>query len=591
MHAPVSAYRDAVILIDADAVTMRRPGRPLFENLSLTVARGDRLAVVGLNGSGKSTLLEVLVGRRAPEAGVVRTRRDLAVGHLDQHPDLGSGTVLDAVAADAARRWEAEAVLDRLGMGSRLDRSVGTLSGGEAKRVALARALVVPSDVLVLDEPTNHLDIDAITWLEDRLAEYRGALLLVTHDRHVLDRLTNRILELDRGRSHVHEGGYAAYLAARDARDHDEAAAERSRRNRARRELAWLRRGAPARTTKAKARIRSATDVVEARPETPARAGELDLHFGTPRLGNDVIELRGVGFAHAGHDPLFSEVDLALDRRERLGVVGPNGIGKSTLLEVMAGRIPPTTGEVRQGTTVALEVFDQQGRDLDPSLRVWEVVVGDSGATPDWRDKALMESFWFDSDAQFAPVELLSGGERRRLQLVTTLARQPNVLLLDEPTNDLDLDTLRALEDFLEEFRGAVVVVSHDRAFLERTVDDVIVFSGSGHVGRMPGGYEAYEAERRRRRPAKPTSADPGSAPRAKARSGRSSSTVRHEIKQVERTLAGLEARRDELTAALAAAGADHEELARLGSEMAEVTAALDDAESRWLELGAELEG
>ena len=583
------AYRGRVILIDAESVTMTRPGRPLFENVSLTVTSGDRLAIVGLNGSGKSTLLDMLVGARPPESGSVRTKRDLSVARLAQNPDLGTGTVIDAVSVPGVQQWEAEAVLDRLGMGPKLGRSVATLSGGEAKRVALARALVEPSELLVLDEPTNHLDIDAITWLEDRLDAYSGALLLVTHDRHVLDRLTNRIIELDRGRLNTYEGGYDAYLVAREAREETVAQAERVRRNLARQELAWLRRGAPARTSKAKARIRSATDLIEMKPEMAVRTDTLDLHVESPRLGNDVIELRDVEFAHAGMPPLFTGVDLALDRRERLGIVGANGTGKSTLLDVMAGRLAPTRGEVRIGSTVALEVFDQHGRELDPRMRVWEVVVGDAGAKPQWHDKALMESFWFDADAQYAPVELLSGGERRRLQLVTTLARSPNVLLLDEPTNDLDLDTLRALEDFLEDFPGAVVVISHDRAFLERTVDDVIVFDGSARVGRLPGGYEAYEAERRRRRgPNKRTTAPKVTRPKTSSR--RSSSTVRHELKQVEQTMVELERRRDEATSALSAASTDHEELARLGAEVAEISAALHDVEDRWLELSAELE-
>ncbi len=579
-----------MILVDAEDVVMSRPGRPLFDGVSVTIARGDRVAVVGLNGSGKSTLLDVLTGRRPPEAGEVRRRRDLAVAVLEQDPDLGIGTVREAAAVPGAESWEVESVLDRLGMGDRLDAAVATLSGGEAKRVALARALVSPSELLVLDEPTNHLDIDAISWLEDRLASYAGALVLVTHDRHVLDRLTTRILELDRGRLNTYEGGYGSYLLAREAREEAVAQAERVRRNQARRELAWLRRGAPARTSKAKARIRSATELIETKPEMAVRTDALDLHFETPRLGNDVIELNHVGFAHPGGSPLFSRVELALDRRERLGIVGANGTGKSTLLDVMAGRLGPTEGEVRIGSTVRLEVFDQRGRELDPAMRVWEVVVGDSGAKPQWYDKALMESFWFDADAQYAPVELLSGGERRRLQLVTTLARSPNVLLLDEPTNDLDLDTLRALEDFLEDFPGAVVVISHDRAFLERTVDDVIIFDGTGHVTRRPGGYEAYEADRRAR--SRPTRSKSTSAPgRDRSKAGRSASTVRHELKQVEKELAGLETRRDALTAELAESGADHKALARLGEELTHVTTELVVTEERWLELSSELEG
>jgi len=287
-----------MILVDADRVTMTRPGRALFDEVSITMSTGDRLGIVGLNGTGKSTLLDVLAGRREPESGQVRTGRDVRIAMLDQNPDLGTGTVRDAVESVAEAQWEIDAVLDKLGMGGRDDDPVAQLSGGEAKRVALARALVSPSDLLILDEPTNHLDVDAIDWLEDRLSAYKGGLLMVTHDRHVLDRVTNRVLELDRGRAHVHEGGYAAYLEGRALREEQAEIAEQKRKNLARTELAWLRRGAPARTSKAKARIRSATELVNTRPEEAARGGSLDLHFGTPRLGNDVIELRGIGFAH-----------------------------------------------------------------------------------------------------------------------------------------------------------------------------------------------------------------------------------------------------------------------------------------------------
>ncbi|MFT7473736.1 MAG: ATP-binding cassette subfamily F protein uup [Verrucomicrobiales bacterium] len=585
-----------MILIDASNVTMVRPGRDLFRDVSLTISTGDRIGLVGLNGTGKSSLIDVIIGSREPEAGAVRRGRDVRVAALDQNPHLGSGTVRDAVTGVGGETWEIDAVLDKLGMGGRESTPVSQLSGGEAKRVALARALVHPSDLLILDEPTNHLDVDAIEWLENRLAKYKGGLLLVTHDRHVLDRVTNRVFELDRGKAFMHEGGYDAYLEGRALREEQAARSERVRANLAKTELAWLRRGAPARTSKAKSRIRSATELVNARPEESARTGSLDLYFGTPRLGNDVVELVDAGFAHPNHDPLFSGVDLAIDPRERLGIVGSNGTGKSTLLDVMANRRSLTSGAVQVGSTVTMELFDQRGIELDPRMRVWQAVVGDA-PKPDWQDVALMESFWFDSDAQYAPIELLSGGERRRLQLLITLARKPNVLLLDEPTNDLDLDTLRVLEDFLENFPGAVIVVSHDRAFLERTVDDVIVFDGTGSVGRLPGGYQAYDALRRQAAtPAADSTKMQGirsepSEKGAKDRSsGRSHSTIRHELKANEKEMAKLDKLRVRLTAELEAAGSDHEALVRLGAELTPVVADIEALEERWLELSEEME-
>ncbi|MCU1353691.1 MAG: putative transporter ATP-binding protein, partial [Acidimicrobiales bacterium] len=496
-----------MILLDADGLAASRPGRSLFEDVSVTLSTGDRVAVVGLNGSGKSTLLRMLAGTTEPEAGTVRRGRGARVVMLEQADDLPAGTVHQAVipASHPDREWEVDAVLDRLGLGDMTDADVTTLSGGQGKRVALARALVEVGPgggtdddavLLILDEPTNHLDIDAIAWLEERIAAHRGGLVLVTHDRHVLDRVTNRIVEIDRGRTFIHEGGYASYLEGRADREEKAAQADRVRRNLARTELAWLRRGAPARTSKPKARIATATALVEGRAEAAARSGDLPLHNETPRLGDQVVELHGVGHQWDGGPWLFQGVDLALDPRERLGVVGPNGAGKSTLLDIVAGRRSPTAGRVVTGTTVRLGFWDQTGADLDPTVRVRDAVAGPSRGA-DWSDAALLERFWFDGDAQWAPIGTLSGGERRRLQLLLVLAQRPNVLLLDEPTNDLDLDTLRSLEDFLEDWPGALIVVSHDRAFLERTVADVVVIDDHHDVDRVPGGYAAWERARR----------------------------------------------------------------------------------------------
>ncbi len=330
-----------MILVDVERVAMSRPGRPLFSDLSLTISTGDRLGIVGLNGCGKSTLLSVVTGETTPEAGTVRRGRDVRIAHLAQRPVLPAGPVLAAVEQAAEHPWEAAAVLDHLGMAELVEADTGRLSGGQAKRVALARTLVEASDLLILDEPTNHLDIDAIAWLEERLAGYRGGLVLVTHDRHVLDRVTTRVLELDRGTGYLHDGGYDAYLEGRAEREEQAASNESSRRILARKELAWLRRGAPARTRKPKARIASATAIVESRAEPAARQGIPDLHLGTPRLGDKVIDLHDVAYGHDGGPVLFEGVELLLDNRERLGLVGPNGVGKSTFLDLLADRRHP----------------------------------------------------------------------------------------------------------------------------------------------------------------------------------------------------------------------------------------------------------
>jgi ATP-binding cassette subfamily F protein uup len=589
-----------VILLDAVGLSASRPGRPLFDDCSITVSSGDRMAIVGLNGSGKSTLLRQLAGSIEPETGTIRRGRGARVVMLDQDAPLVGETVFDVT----GRGWESAAILDHLGLGGRGDERVATMSGGEIKRVALAKALaevgapgeVATDVVLVLDEPTNHLDIDAIAWMEDRLAQHRGALILVTHDRHVLDRLTNRILELDRGSTYVHEGGYAAYLEAKAERQAQAERAEDVRRNLARTELAWLRRGAPARTSKPKARIEAATAIVEGRQQAAARDGELDLAFGTRRLGDNVIDLVRVGHrfpapAGSGESPwLFRGVDLSLDPRERLGIIGPNGAGKSTLLDVIAGRLAPLEGTVTTGVTVGLGVYDQRGRELDPAMSVEQAVAGPT-RRPDWEDARFLERFWFDADAQRAPIGLLSGGERRRLQLVLTMREKPNVLLLDEPTNDLDLDTLRVLEDVLEDWPGAVVVVSHDRAFLERTVTDVLVIDEHHPGRRVPGGFGAWEAARRARAAARGApAAKKATARPTKAPTGPSPATLGRQLRDTEKEIAALERRRDRLVGELEAAGADVDVLTRVGQELAALEAELGAAEQRWLDVAEALE-
>ena len=592
--------------MDLERVTARRPDRPLFEDLSLTVRAGDRLGVVGRNGTGKSTLLRVLAGVDAPEQGTVRRGRDVRVAFLAQRPDLAGGDVRSAVGPG----WGAAAILERLGMGGLGEADIDTLSGGQAKRVGLARVLVDDVDLLVLDEPTNHLDVDAIAWLEDRLARFRGGLVMVTHDRHVLDRVTTRILELDRGQGYLHDGGYASYLAAAAERAEQEATAESVRRNLARKELAWLRRGAPARTRKPKARIATATAVVEGRGPAPERTGDLELAGGgqwgeTPRLGDKVIQLDGVGHGFAAGPRLFQGLDLDLGPGERLGLVGPNGSGKSTLLDLMAGRLTPAEGVVETGPTVRLGYYDQIGRALDDGQRVREAVAGGHGQ-PNWEQARLMEHFWFDSDAQWAPIGTLSGGERRRLQLLLVLAGSPNVLLLDEPSNDLDLDTLRALEDHLEAWPGTVVVASHDRAFLERTVEDALVLDGEGGAAVAPGGYAGYLAWRssagsrgpvrsmtareRAPAPARKTGAPatdvrPGPAP-AKPRSP---ATLSRLLRLAEREMDEAAAARDRVAAELSAGAADHTALGRLAHALAAAEALLAEAEERWLALAEEL--
>jgi len=588
-----------MILIDASDLAASRPNRPLFAGLSLTISDGDRVGVVGLNGCGKSTLLRMLARELTPEAGDVRWGRGARIGFLPQQPVLPEGTVRDAVGA----AWEGEAMLDRLGMAALADARTDELSGGQAKRVALARLLVGEYEALILDEPTNHLDLDAIKFLEEWLAAYRGGLVLVTHDRHVLDRVTTKVLEIDRGTGYVHVpanrhagSGYAAYLAGRAEREERAEVAEQVRKNLAARELAWLRRGAPARTSKPKARIATATALVNGRPQAAARSGELALSMGSQRLGSKGIEATDLHFAWPDGSVVLNGVNVAFEPGDRVGIVGPNGAGKSTLLNLVAGRLHPTSGDLQLGTTVKIGYFDQLSSGLDPAQRVREAVAGDKGE-PSQADVILMKRFWFDGDAQFAPIGTLSGGERRRLQLLLILVDQPNVLLLDEPTNDLDLDTLRALEDFLDGWPGIVITVSHDRSFLDRVTDELLALDGRGGARWIRGGVGVWLAEHEAQAaapaPARAATGPKVAAPNpnkpAKPVTVKSASTLRRMLEKAEKDLAGATTKLDAITVEMQNA-LDHREMAAIGERLAHAQVAVDEAEERWLGLAAEAE-
>ena len=608
---------EVVILIDAQGLSASRPNRPLFTDLSLTLSDGDRIGVVGLNGCGKSTLLAIMSGERDPEAGVVRRGRGARVGVLPQLPVLPVGTVRSAVCDGLdGQEWQGEAMLDRLGMADVIDARTDELSGGQKKRVALAGLLVREWEALILDEPTNHLDLDALAYLEEWLAAYSGGLILVTHDRHVLDRVTNKVLEIDRGTGYLHVpqgwtagSGYAAYLSARIEREAQAATAEQVRKNLAKLELAWLRRGAPARSTKPKARVEAARALVERRPQAAAREGDLGLSLGSTRLGSKGVELNGVGFSWptardgstTGDTLVLKPFDHMLEPGDRVGIVGPNGAGKSTLLDLIDGRLRPTKGSIDTGRTVKIGYYDQLGRELNLTQRVRDAVAGDKGE-PSVEDIGLMRRFWFDGDSQFARISTLSGGERRRLQLLLTLIEQPNVLLLDEPTNDLDLDTLRALEEFLDDWPGIVVVVSHDRVFLDRVVIDVLALDGNGGAGLVRGGVEGWLSQRAAKAALAPatrtlatrTLATPAAVPRAvviaRPQSSKSPSTLRRQLGIAERELAALTAERDQKSAALVAAAADHALLTSLSAELTACQAQMDSAEETWLGLADEAE-
>ena len=605
-----------MICVDVSGVRLEQPDKVLFDDLAVTISRGDRVAVVGVNGSGKTTLLRILTGALQPDSGAVRFGRGARITMLEQDPVLPPGTVSDYL----GEGWEVEAVATSLGVQPLFGRRTDELSGGQAKRVALAKMLADNGggtgaaenghDMIVLDEPTNHLDLEAIEWLESRLVSMSAALVLVTHDRHALDRLTtqvgpSKVIELDHGRCFIHQAAagssaYATYLDARAERSEREAAEESTRKILARKELAWLRRGAPARTSKPKARLRTASEIVAGGPrDLGVRANDLELGAGTTRLGNQVVELADVGQqfpATSGTGPttVFHGVDLVIEPGARLAVVGPNGSGKTTLLDIIAGRRDAALGTVKFGTTVVVGYADQHSASLDPDITVRKMVAGPL-REPDHEDKALLEKFWFDSTAQYAPVRMLSGGEKRRLQLVMVLARQPNLLILDEPTNDLDLDTLRSLEDFLDDWPGALVLASHDRAFLDRVADHVLAIDPGGTMRRVAGGVGGWLTERASSTrgksasgrtsssPAKRIQTAPGGKPKPE-RVGPSPSTIGRRLRETEQAMVKAQKRVDGLHEELANL-TDHTVMAERGAALASAQLELDELEAAWLEL------
>jgi ABC transport system ATP-binding/permease protein len=618
-----------VNLISLDKVVKAYAQRTLLDGVSLGVSAGDRIGVVGRNGAGKSTLLALLAGTLEPDAGRVARTSGLRPGYLPQGGQL-SGTVGQIVFGDAERRGDqapvqadprARAVVAELLGGISMQAPAGQLSGGEQRRVALAALLVAERDVLLLDEPTNHLDLEAIDWLGAHLRERGCAVVIVSHDRWLLDTVCQRTWEVDRGQVHTAEGGYSAYVLAAAERERGEEAAERRRRNLARKELAWLQRGAQARTTKARFRVEAANALIAAEP--PPRDSVELTRLATARLGKTVLELEDVSVSAADRDgerPLLEHVTWLLGPGDRVGVVGANGSGKTSLLRLLAGTLPVASGPAEpadppavppglhaegtivRGKTVRLACLSQELAELDPDQRVREAVeevrlrirVGDRELSAG----QLLERLGFTAERQRTRIGDLSGGERRRVQLLRLLMDEPNVLLLDEPTNDLDIETLTELEDLLDGWPGTLVAVSHDRYFLERVTEHVAALLGDGRVSFLGGGIEEY-LDRIRAAPAPAPAAPP---PRAAANppaapaggaarlSGAQERTARKELQRLERQLERLTAQETELTAQLAANATDYSKLTSLGADLRATQSEKTDLEERWLAVAASLE-
>ena len=570
-------------LLDVSSISLAFTEKKLFSDLSFTVGDKERVAVLGVNGSGKSTLLATLAGRENPDQGLIRRRRNLSVAVLLQRPHLGDGTVNDAI----GQSWQGRAAIDRLGLTTLSEKKISSLSGGEQKRAALAEVLHdQDADLLLLDEPTNHLDIEGIEYLESVIHEFSGGVVFVSHDRHLIDRVATKTIELTADGCYVTEGGYQEHLLAKADREYKAERDESTRLVLARKELAWLQRGALARRRKPKSRLAIAHRTLEVMQKEDSRSGSLALNeFDQKRLGRKVVDLEQVTVS-VGDRTLFDDVNISLSSSERLGVVGPNGSGKSTLLNVIAGVREPDEGIVGFGQTVRIGYFDQMGEALDQDVTVEEVIAG-PGARLDHNQAALLRRFWFEPATHRAQIRSLSGGEQRRLQLLGVLAAEPNVLLLDEPTNDLDIDTLRALEDWLDTFNGALVAVTHDRIFLERVVDHVVAIGNDGfrHLG---AGEAVWEQAR-----SKPNLSDRNKKMRVdKAKSsGRSMSTLRHLLKDVESQLQQLVSERDVCVARLADESLSYDSRRKISSELAVALEQLELAEQGWIDISEEMEG
>ncbi|MFJ8626948.1 ABC-F family ATP-binding cassette domain-containing protein [Kitasatospora sp. NPDC093550] len=604
----------AVNLATIESVTKVYGTRTLLDAVSLGVSEGDRIGVVGRNGDGKTTLIRMLAKLEEPDSGRITHSGGLQMAVLTQHDSLDpEATIRHEVIADRAdHEWLGDARirdiieglfggLDLPGFADGLDTVIGPLSGGERRRIALAKLLLGSPDLIVLDEPTNHLDVEGINWLAEHLQKRRSALVCVTHDRWFLDQVCTRMWDVQHGEVHEYEGGYSDYVFARAERSRIEAVEEQKRQNLARKELAWLRRGAPARTSKPRYRIEAANALIADVPE-PRDKSEL-MKFANARLGRTVFDLEGVT-VKAGPKLLLENLTWQLGPGERIGLLGVNGAGKTSLLRALRdayaseGDVQPASGLIKVGKTVRLAYLSQEVAELDPTTRVLQAVEQvrsrvDLGKGREMSAGQLCEQFGFGKDKQWTPVGDLSGGERRRLQLLRLLMDEPNVLFLDEPTNDLDIETLNQLEDLLDGWPGSMIVISHDRFFIERTTDTVHALLGDRKMRMLPNGVDEY-LERRARMAAEAaavaaSAAAPAAETAATGLSGGDLRAAKKEMQKLERQIAKLDEKESKLHAQLAEHAADFSKVAELDAQLRVVREEKEELEMSWLELAEQV--
>lgn len=594
-------------ILNAEKISKTYGEKVLFDKVVLGVNKGDKIGVIGVNGTGKSTFLKIIAGIEEPDAGEIVSGRGVTVSYLAQAPQFNPGdTIVGYVIKDKNNASEAEAktILTKLGI-TDFDAAINTLSGGQRKRIALARTLVSPAEVLILDEPTNHLDSDMVIWLEEYIKKFRGELIMVTHDRYFLDNVTNRIVELDGGKLYGYDTNYSGFLELKTQREEMERATEAKRANILRRELEWIRRGCQARSTKQQARIDRYEDMKEASRQARASFENkaLEMNSVSTRLGKKTIELSDICKSF-GEKKVIDDFTYIFLRDDRIGIIGKNGCGKSTLMKIITGNLKPDSGSVEIGDTVRIGYFMQENEPLDEKMTVLEFVrsIGEYVTTATGKATAsqMCEKFLFGPKSQWTPISKLSGGEKRRLYLLSVLMSAPNVLILDEPTNDLDIETLEILEDYLDGFAGIVIVVSHDRYFLDRTVDRIFSFEGGGRLKQYEGGFSDYYEKKQAENGIasdgatqsvkEAVSGDTTSAKSKKYYKERENKlkftyAEQKEYDTIDDDIASLESKIEELDGEIAGAATQYSRLNELMQEKADVEAQLEHKMDRWVYL------
>lgn len=567
----------------------------IFEDASFGVQEGDKVGIIGINGTGKSTLLKMLAGEEVPETGQIIMQNNVRLAYLPQNPQFPENATILSYIQDCEAEWKVQSNLTQLGI-TEYEKQIAVLSGGQRRKVALAKILAQDFDILLLDEPTNHLDEAMISWLEEYLKSFRGTVLMVTHDRYFMDKVTNRILEISHGKMYSYEANYSKFLELKAEREEMELASERKRQSVLRMELEWAKRGCRARTTKQRARL----ERLEALKNTAAPVGDqsVELESVETRMGKKTIELKHVSKKY-GNQVLVEDFNYILLKNQKLGIIGPNGCGKSTLMKLMAGLVEPDSGTVEMGETIKIGYFAQEEQEMDERQRVIDYVkdIAEYINTKDGKISAsqMLERFLFTPDMQYAPIGKLSGGEKRRLYLLGVLSSEINVLLLDEPGNNLDIPTLTILEDYLNSFARIVVTVSHDRYFLDNVVDRIFEFTGNGKLQQYEGGYTDYlEAKARRNDSVKqPVQTEKKEEKKTSAQTWKQNRTVKlkftfkeqKEFETIDDDIAKLEEKLEKLDEEIMKNATNSGKLNELTAEKEEEEALLEEKMERWVYL------